>query len=217
MQILIAEDDPVALEVLSGALSEGGHDVLQAENGRAAFDILKENNCRVVISDWEMPDMDGIDLCRAIRSGELGRYVYVILLTSREGTSHLVAGLSAGADEFMSKPFEPEELAVRLATAERILSLETRDLTIFALAKLAESRDPETGTHLERVRTYSRELARQMATTPKFAKQIDAEFVRLIYSTSPLHDIGKVAIPDHVLLKPGRLDDREFEIMKTHA
>ncbi len=217
MQVLIAEDDPVALEVLSGALEEGGHEVLVADNGRAAYEMLKDNSCRMVISDWEMPDMDGIALCRAIRSGELGRYVYVILLTCKEGTSHLVEGLSAGADEFMSKPFEPEELGVRLSTAERILSLETRDLTIFALAKLAESRDPETGTHLERVRSYSRELARQMASTPKYAGVIDPEFIRLIYSTSPLHDIGKVAIPDHVLLKPGRLDEREFEIMKTHA
>ena len=92
-----------------------------------------------------------------------------------------------------------------------------REMTIFALAKLAESRDPETGQHLERVRDYARELAEELAANERFADQIDAHFIRLICVTSPLHDVGKVGIPDHVLLKPGRLDDREFAIMKTHC
>jgi len=92
-----------------------------------------------------------------------------------------------------------------------------RNMTIFALAKLAESRDPETGQHLERVRDYVRELAEMLASQGKGGSEIDEKFVRLIYVTSPLHDVGKVGIPDHVLLKPGRLDDREFGIMKTHC
>jgi putative two-component system response regulator len=217
MNVLVVDDDPGALELIAGALGEAGQSVFTASNGREAMEILREGTCRVVISDWEMPEMDGLELCRAIRSGEFGRYIFVILLTAKEGTGHLVAGLSAGADEFMSKPFEPEELAIRLRTAERILSLETRDLAIFALASLAESRDPEAGSHLERVRAYSRILAQELATSEGHAHLIDAEFIRMIYLTSPLHDIGKVAIPDYVLLKPGRLDDREFEIMKTHA
>jgi putative two-component system response regulator len=217
MKVLVVDDDPVAVQLLAGALEESGQSVVSARNGLEALDLLRRGECRLVISDWEMPEMDGPELCRAIRGGEFGAYIFVILLTAKEGKSHLVAGLSAGADEFMSKPFEPEELAVRLQTAERILSLETRDLTIFALARLAESRDPETGMHLERVRGYSRALAQDLAAQAGYAGQIDAEFIRLIYVTSPLHDIGKVAIPDHVLLKPGRLDDREFEIMKTHV
>jgi putative two-component system response regulator len=143
--------------------------------------------------------------------------VYFILLTTREGTERVVEGLSAGADEFLTKPFNADELAVRLRTAERVLSLETRDIAIFAMARLAESRDPETGAHLERVRSYSRLLAHQLATQAASRGQVTGEFVRLIYLTSPLHDIGKVGIPDSVLLKPGRLSDREFEIMKTHT
>jgi putative two-component system response regulator len=97
------------------------------------------------------------------------------------------------------------------------LSVETREVAIFAMAKLAESRDPETGEHLERMRNYSRILAQHLATRRAFAKSVDEEYVRLMYLTSPLHDIGKVGIPDSVLLKPGRLTDREFEIMKQHA
>lgn len=217
MKILIVDDDPVAIILLQNALEEMGYEVLTASDGLEAMDILNTSQCRLVISDWEMPNMNGLELCRAIRTADIDRYIYIILLTGREGTQHIVEGLSAEADEFMSKPFEPSELAVRLNTAKRILALETRDLAIFALAKLAESRDPETGAHLERVRSYSSVLARNLAEQDKFSDQIDAAFIRLIYQTSPLHDIGKVSIPDHVLLKPGRLDDREFEIMKTHS
>jgi putative two-component system response regulator len=98
-----------------------------------------------------------------------------------------------------------------------MLSLETRDVAIFAMAKLAESRDPETGAHLERVQRYARALTQQLRRAGRFAGQIDDEFIRLIYLTSPLHDIGKVGIPDCVLLKPGRLSDHEFEMMKAHT
>jgi putative two-component system response regulator len=192
--------------------------VHSAANGREALAELERNPaCRLVVSDWEMPEMSGPQLCREIRAGDFPSYIYVILLTGREGTQSIVEGLSAGADDFITKPFIPAELAVRLHTGERILSLETRDLTIFAMAKLAESRDPESGAHLERVRNYSRILAHQLSLTPKFKAEVDAAYVRLIYLTSPLHDIGKVAIPDCVLLKPGRLSDREFEIMKSHT
>src|SRR5450631_2879786 len=90
-------------------------------------------------------------------------------------------------------------------------------MVIFALAKLAESRDPETGQHLERVQRYSRRLAETLSDHPVYGEEIDPEFVRLVYQTSPLHDIGKVGIPDFVLLKPGRLSDEEFAIMKTHT
>jgi putative two-component system response regulator len=97
------------------------------------------------------------------------------------------------------------------------LSLETRDVAIFATAKLAESRDPETGGHLERIRSYSTVIAQTLMQRKSFSGEVDADYVRMIYLTSPLHDIGKVGIPDSVLLKPGRLSDREFEIMKTHT
>lgn len=218
MRVLIVDDDELALEMLRNALEGAGHQVESASNGREALAMLEENPaCRLVVSDWEMPEMSGPQLCESIRAGDFPSYIYVILLTGREGTQSTVEGLTAGADDFITKPFIPAELTVRIRTGERILSLETRDLTIFAMAKLAESRDPESGAHLERVRNYSRVLATQLSRVPKFSVEVDPAYVRLIYLTSPLHDIGKVAIPDCVLLKPGRLSDREFEIMKSHT
>ena len=222
MRVLIADDDPIAVELLRDALADAGHEVACAGDGREALDLLGRRPFQVLITDWEMPHLDGIALCRAVRGGGAaaggdGGYVYVILLTSHGTVAERIQGLSAGADDFITKPFEPGELLARMQAAERLLSLETRDVAIFAMAKLAESRDVETGTHLERVMSYARILAQQLPAMGQFVGEIDAEFVRLVYSTSPLHDIGKVGIPDGVLLKPGRLDDREFEIMKTHT
>lgn len=217
MKILVVDDDEMTRQMLHHALTESGYDVLTACDGGEALRVIQSNPCHLVISDWEMPGMTGVDLCRAIRAWDSHRYIYVILLTGRSSTQDTVVGMSAGADDFICKPFEPSELMVRLRAGERILSLETRDLTIFAMAKLAESRDPETGVHLERVRNYSRILAEQLMGDEGAQGPLDPQFCRLIYLTSPLHDIGKVAIPDTVLLKPGRLSDREFEIMKTHT
>jgi putative two-component system response regulator len=217
MQILVVDDDPFALDLLSTALHRAGHQPVLARNGQEALAAVRRERYRIVISDWVMPGMDGLELCRQIRKADLPLYVYFILLTGREEPGDIVQGLTAGADEFLKKPFEPAELEARIRTAERIVSLETRDMAIFAMAKLAESRDPETGKHLERVRSYSRILAQAVAGKSPFNREIDTDFVRMIYLTSPLHDIGKVGVPDSVLLKPGRLNDREFAIMKTHT
>jgi putative two-component system response regulator len=217
MRILIADDNEVALEVLRGTLVQAGYEVQTAANGREAIQILRDGKHRFVISDWDMPEINGLELCRAVRVGDLHGYIYVILLTAHDRPEEKVIGLAAGADDFIPKPFNPAELLARVRTGERVLSLETRDVATFALAKLAESRDPETGAHLERVRSYCRVLSQHLSSLPHLREQVTAEYIRLIYQTSPLHDIGKVGIPDSVLLKPGRLNDREFEIMKTHA
>lgn len=219
MRVLVVDDDDLTLELTCAMLTRRGHKVDTAANGKEALEILRGGMHHVVISDWEMPELSGPDLCSAIRDGDFGGYVYTILLTSRNGSGDSVAGLNAGADDFIHKPVDPDQLIARLRIAERILSLQTRDLTIFALAKLAESRDPETGAHLERVRNYCQALARRLCEKGKASGDaaIEPGYVHMIYLTSPLHDVGKVAIPDHVLLKPGRLSDAEFEIMKTHT
>jgi putative two-component system response regulator len=217
MQVLIVDDNVVALDLLEHTLKRSGYDVVAADNGRDALEVLCQGNCQLVITDWEMPDMTGIELCRHIRSSGFMNYIYVILLTSRREPSDSIEAMTAGADDLMLKPFQPNELALRVRAGERLLGLETRDLLIFVLAKLAESRDNDTGAHLERVRTFSRVIAEHLAKQPKFRDQVNADFVRLIYLTSPLHDIGKVAVPDSVLLKPGPLTREEFELMKSHT
>ncbi|HXE51625.1 MAG TPA: HD domain-containing phosphohydrolase [Tepidisphaeraceae bacterium] len=217
MRVLIADDDEIALLVLQDTLTAAGYVVDAARDGQEALELLRNGSHQLVVCDWEMPKLSGVELCRAIRAEERPGYTYILLLTSHNSAQERVEGLRAGADEFVPKPFEKEELLARIGTGERVLSMETRDVAIFAMAKLAESRDPETGSHLERVRSYSRVLAQHLAGIDKFRDEITPEFTRLIYLTSPLHDIGKVGIPDSVLLKPGRLSDREFEIMKTHA
>jgi putative two-component system response regulator len=214
MRILIADDDRVTSALVGRTLVQEGYDVTAVADGDAALAALAGGEFRVLISDWEMPGLTGPELCRRVRRMDTG-YVYVIMLTSRSGTSNIIEALSAGADEFLSKPVEASELLVRIRTGMRLISMETREMALFALAKLAESRDNETGAHLERVREYSRLLARALAD--RGHDGVDDEFVRNIYLTSPLHDIGKVGIPDAVLLKPARLSDREFEIMKGHT
>jgi len=217
MHVLVVEDDEVTADILENALHEFGYDVTKANDGREAIEAIRTGKYRLVVSDWEMPEISGIELCRQIRQRCSSGYIYVILVTSYSGTQNVVEALSAGADDFIAKPFHPEELRVRLRAGERILSLESRDLMIFSLARLAESRDPDTGAHLERMQEYCRLLADQLSGHERFRDTIDGEYVQLLHLTSPLHDIGKVGIPDSVLLKPGRLNQEEFEIMKRHT
>jgi len=217
MRVLIVEDDRDALALLENAVAYFGYDVTAATDGLEALEIIRSGQVQLVVSDWEMPGISGVELCREIRRRVSVGYTYFILLTAKTGIQCRVEGLRAGADEFISKPVDPDELQVRLRVAERILSLESRDLVIFSLAKLAEARDPETGAHLERMREYCRVIAQHVIQAPRHRGELDGEFAQLLYMTSPLHDIGKVGIPDSVLLKPGPLTRDEFEIMKQHA
>lgn len=217
MHVLVAEDDCVSAEMLAEAVRHFGYDVTVAADGGEALDQVRTGRFRMLVTDWEMPVLSGIQLCREIRRRPWASYIYVILLTSHDDRGHNVIGIDSGADDFLTKPFYPEELRVRLRAAERLLALESRDLTIFALAKLAESRDNETGSHLDRMREYCRVLAEEMTAVPRYQGLLDGEYAQLLYLTSPLHDIGKVGIPDQVLLKPGRLTREEFEVMKGHS
>ena len=217
MQILIVDDDPLAIELLETSLQKYGHRVMLARSGQEALHILEHEPIRMIVTDWVMQPMDGVALCRAVRSRRLSRYVYLIILSSHDDPVDAAEAISAGADDFISKPFNLAELQARIKAGERTLSLETRDMTIFALARLAESRDSETGLHLERVRNYVKLLAAELRKVPELAPIMTMDFADLLYDTSPLHDIGKVAIPDAILLKPGKLTPEEYAIMKRHA
>ncbi len=124
MKILLAEDDPISADILQTYLEKWGHEVVAAENGADAWKCFEQENITMVISDWMMPEMDGLELVRRIRSSGRAGYVYIILLTAKTKKEDLVQGMEAGADDFLSKPFDREELRVRLRAGERIVELE---------------------------------------------------------------------------------------------
>jgi len=168
MQVLIVDDDPLMLRLFQKVVTRLGHQAITATNGREALRLMHRGSYRLVLSDWEMPEMSGLELCRHVRQRYCSSYVYIILLTVRSGTQNIIDGLNAGADEFVSKPVSPEELSVRIRTGERILTLESREVTILSLAQLAESHDQETGAHVDRMREYCRVLAEQLSQQDKF-------------------------------------------------
>ncbi|MEI8375698.1 MAG: HD domain-containing phosphohydrolase [Planctomycetota bacterium] len=217
MKILVVDDDDIARAMVRKILMKENHEVVLARDGEEALNILHHSDIRVVISDWNMPKMDGVQLCQRIREATSLSYIYVILVTSRSTKDEMLVGLWTGADDYITKPFDPMELMLRVRNAQRIVSLEVAAVTIFCLAKLAESKDGETGQHLERIRGYSKLLAAQIMTDEMIARQLPACFPELIHQTSPLHDIGKVGIPDSILLKPGSLNDEEWTVMKRHT
>ena len=217
MKILIVDDELVSRKKMDLLIRSLGYETIVANDGVEGWEAWKKERARMVITDWMMPGMDGLELCAKIREAEGSQYIYIIMVTSKEDVNDLVRGMDAGADDFITKPFVKEELAVRIRAGERISGFETRDIVIFALARLVESRDSETGCHLERMRHYSKELATAILKSDNPPKEIDGLFLDNIFLTSPLHDIGKIGIPDYILLKPGRLDDEELQIMRTHS
>lgn len=215
-KILLVDDDAAQRTLLRMCLEQGDYTVIDADNGGEAFNILeKEPEIRLVITDLDMPVMNGFDLVSKVRSSEL-RYRYIIVLTSSDERESLVRALSLGADDYIAKPVSPDELRLRVEGGIRLLRLEIQEELILSMAKLAEYRSDETGYHLERVQFYTRILARDLGVKYphlNITTQVAEEFSRV----SPLHDIGKVAIPDSILHKPGKLTSEEFAIMKNHS
>ena len=123
MNVLIADDDDITRLLLSSALRKLGHDVQEARNGREAWEAWLAGGFPLIISDWMMPDLDGLEFCRRIRAEQRADYTYIVLLTSRSGKTHYLEAMTAGADDFVTKPFEKDEFAARVRVAERILGL----------------------------------------------------------------------------------------------
>ena len=217
MKILVADDELLSRKKMEKLVGSLGYETITASNGIEAFEIWNQEQVKIVITDWIMPGIDGLELCKKIRESEGSQYTYIIMVTTKSKINDIVIGMEAGADDFIPKPFNKDELLVRILAGERLLGFHTRDIVIFSMAKLAESRDPETGNHLERIRHYSKALAESLIRGSGQNEKLNRIFIENIFYTSPLHDIGKIGTPDHVLLKPGRLDDREFEIMKNHC
>ena len=153
MRVLIADDEPVNRLVLSRKLQQWGHEPVAAENGAQAWAMMQAEPFRMVITDWMMPEMDGIELTRRIRYSPFGGYTYVLLLTARTGVEALVEGIEAGADDFVTKPFQMEELRARLRAGERVLQLES-DLAEhnrrLGLAYASSRRDLEAAAEMQK-------------------------------------------------------------------
>ncbi len=234
MKILIAEDETVTRRRLQHFLEKWGHQVITSENGLEALEHFLSKEIDMVITDWMMPEMDGLELVGHIRSrGREKPYVYTILLTAKGDKEDVVKGLSeVGVDDYVVKPFEPDELRARLTVGERTIRLErtlreygtglekivqkqtrmirqTQEETIIRLLTALESRDEETGGHVRRIGLYSAYLSEAAG----WAKQ-QVDDIRL---AAPMHDIGKIGVPDAILQKKGPLTTEEFEVIKSHT
>ncbi|MCK5686925.1 response regulator [bacterium] len=217
MKILVIDDQATSRKTLEIYAKRLGHKVITASDGQEGWDIWNSERPRIVVTDWVMPKMSGLELCSAIRKHEDEDYTYVVMVTAQDSLEDIILGMKAGADDYLTKPVNQEELYFRLRAGERILNLQDKDIVIFSLAKLAESRDPDTGAHLERIRFFSKALAQALLDGPNTPETLNSHYIDNLFLTSPLHDIGKVGIPDRVLLKPGRLTSEEFDVIKKHT
>ena len=239
-RILVVDDDHMIRKLTVARLQPHGFEVASAENGDQAIDIANQFRPDTILLDIQMPKLDGIDTCLKLRELPELANVPVIFLTALSESSVHERAFDVGATDFLVKPYDPIILLARvkatvrakrqddeLAGYRRNLELrvrlqteelrQTRQRTVFALAKLAQTRDMETGEHLERIAMSTRLIAVNLRDRGLFTDQIDDEFIDSIFLASILHDIGKVGIPDRILLKPGRLSPLEFEVIKTHT
>jgi putative two-component system response regulator len=237
--LLIVDDTPANLTLLADLLQEN-YRVKVANNGIKALEYAFAAPPDLVLLDIMMPVMDGFEVCRQLRHAAATRHVPVIFLTAKVATEDEELGFSVGAVDFIHKPISPPIVAARVRThlamkqwsdfmrdknawleqeVKRRLSQVQRlqDASIYVMISLAEFRDECTGNHIRRTQEYVRLLAQQLALLPRYASQLTPDYVELLAKSAPLHDIGKIAIPDHILLKPGKLSADEFSIMQTHA
>jgi CheY-like chemotaxis protein len=126
MKVLIADDDAVGREILAQSLAEMGYEVTCVEDGRAAIKVMRQSHHPLLVCDWEMPVLDGLEVCRWVRSGPMAKSTYVVMLTAREGMENSAEGLSSGADAFLTKPCMPEDVVGHLRLGQRLLEKESR-------------------------------------------------------------------------------------------
>jgi putative two-component system response regulator len=238
--ILVVDDAPDNLELMAGLLHDR-YRVKVAINGEKALQVARsEDPPDLILLDIMMPGLSGYDVCAALKQDPATRHIPVIFLTAMSATQDETRGLELGAVDFITKPVNPPIVLARVATQLQLkaasdflrdqnafLEAEVQrrgrelaaiqDVTIHAMASLAETRDSDTGNHIRRTQFYLRALARQLQHHPRFSAFLDERTIDLLFKSAPLHDIGKVGIPDRILLKPGPLTPEEFELMKQHT
>jgi putative two-component system response regulator len=232
-KVLLVDDNTANLQVLRENLDGLGYKLLIAKNGRTALDIVRKAHPDLVLLDIMMPEMDGYEVCRRLKSAEETSHIPVIFLTAMADAEDEAKGLALGAVDYITKPINPELVRARVRNhlelkrhrdhLEQLVQVKTREVQltqavmIESLATLAEYRDPETGGHIKRTQNYVKALAVHLKDHPRFRDLLDAQTIELLYLSAPLHDMGKVGVRDQILLKPGRLDEAEFAEMKKHT
>lgn len=237
--ILIVDDQPQNIELLEAYLVPNDYEIVTAANGEAALGKLSGNQIDLILLDIMMPGMDGFEVIRRIRQDTAHRLLPIILVTSLHEKEDRVKGIEAGCDDFITKPVDKMELLARVRSLLKVkayndlminyrkeleseVTKRTDELkqalekikaasleTIYRLSMASEYKDVDTGTHIKRMSRYSAAVARRMG--------LDEETIETILYAAPMHDLGKIGIPDRILLKPGMLDPAEWEMMKQHS
>jgi len=238
--VLIVDDTPENLSVLHNLLGTRYRCQI-ATSGSVALEIARRSpQPDLILLDVVMTGMDGFEVCRRLKADPVTEGIPVIFLTVQSDARDEQEGLELGAVDYIMKPISPALVLARVRThlhlkatrdflkdKSEYLEAEVvrrtseigmiQDIAMVALGSLAETRDNETGAHIRRTQHFMKLLADKAAKLPEFQKALPEETIILLYKSAPLHDIGKVGIPDHILLKPGRLTPQEFEVMKTHT
>lgn len=238
--VLVVDDTPANLALMNDLLSPHYRVKVAASGARALAIAAQQPQPDLVLLDVTMPGLDGHEVCARLKADPLTRDIPVIFLTARSEVRDEQEGLALGAVDYITKPISPPIVLSRVRThltlkasadflkdqnqfLEREVARRTeelrdvQDVTILTLASLAETRDNETGEHIIRTQHFVRLLALELRQRGLHRAQLDDACIDLLFKSAPLHDIGKVGIPDSILLKPGKLTAEEFEIMKTHT
>ena len=244
--ILVVDDNEMNRDLLDRRLKQQHLRVAVAVNGKQAIDMIDQTSYDMVLLDIMMPGVNGYQVLEYMKGQKHLRHIPVIMISALDEMDSIIKCIELGADDYLTKPFNPVLLKARVnagldkkrwhdqeagyrkelqyynMTLEERVNTQVEQIaaaqlaTIFAMSKLSESKDPDTGAHLERMREYCKVLAQQLSRHPRFQNIVDSEFITSIYAASPLHDIGKVGIPDNILMKPGKLTSDEWDIMKQH-
>lgn len=218
MKILLAEDDNTMRLYFQKFLEKKGFSITPCPDGLAAWQEFQKQDFDLALLDWQMPNMTGIELCERIKQSSEDKFTYVIILTTKNNSEDIIEGLDHGADDYISKPVVAAELEARINSAIRIINYEkeyseqeekVRLDCYRTLTELAETRDHESLEHMERVGEIAAIIAEQMG--------MDEEFCKNLRIFAPMHDIGKVGIPDGILHIPRSLYQQEFDVIKMHT
>ncbi len=211
-KVLVVDDYEPNLRGLGLLLERADYSVLTATNGRDALDLVKCERPDLILLDVLMPGISGLDVCAELKRNPETRFTPVVMISGAQERQTRLAGLEAGADDFLNKPIDPEELQTRVRSLMRLKrltdDLESAESLFLTLGRIIEARDPCTEGHCDRLTDYATTLGRHLG--------LDQSDLDALHRGAFLHDVGKIAIPDRVLLKKGKLTRKEYDLMKRH-